>query len=317
MLPALARRAARGGISTQPPRRCVAYKAPLRDIQFLLHEVNDSRKHYAALHKSGGALATPETVQMIIDEAAKFAEQELAPINEGGDRVGCKQTGPNAVATPPGFKAAYDTFVEGGWQGISFPEKWGGAGMPISLSLIQSDMLATANFTWTMYPGLSKGAINTLLLHGSDALQAKYMKKLVSGEWTGTMCLTEPHCGSDLAQVSTAAKPLGGGKYALTGTKIFISCGEHDLTSNILHCVLARLPDAPPGIKGISLFAVPKYKVAEDGSLTTELNGATVGRIEHKMGCHGSSTCELNFDGSVGELIGQPNKGMSHMFTFM
>lgn len=189
--------------------------------------------------------------------------------------------------------------------------------MPVSLSLFQSEMTGTANWTWTMYPGLSKGAINTILAHGSDLLQKKYLPKLVSGEWTGTMCLTEPHCGSDLAQVSTEAKPTGDGKYSISGTKIFISCGEHDMTSNIVHCVLARLPGAPPGIKGISLFSVPKFKITDDGKLTDELNGATVGRIEHKMGCHGSSTCELNFDRSVGELIGTAHKGMSHMFTFI
>ena len=300
--------------------RGLAYKAPMREMQFLLHEVHDSGKHYAKLTKSGGANATPDTVQMIIDESAKFAENELAPINEGADRVGCKQTGPNTVITPPGFKAAYEQFVAGGWQGLTFPEKWGGQGMPNSLALIQSEMTATANWTWTMYPGLSKGAINTLLAHGSEPLQKKFLPKLVTGEWTGTMCLTEPHCGSDLAQVSTKAVPIAGepGKYAISGTKIFISCGEHDFTDNIVHCVLARLPDAPPGIKGISLFAVPKVKVDESGALLPgQLNKATVGRIEHKMGCHGSSTCELNFDGAVGELIGTAHKGMSHMFTFI
>ena len=227
---------------------------------------------------------------------------------------------PPPPAANPSYLAAperYEKFKEGGWQGLACPEKWGGQGMPISLSLFQSEVTATANWTWTMYPGLSKGAINTILAHGNDALQAKYLPRLVSGEWTGTMCLTEPHCGSDLAQVSTEAVPTADGKYAISGTKIFISCGEHDMTSNIVHCVLARLPGAPPGIKGISLFAVPKFKVGEDGTLTDQLNGATVGRIEHKMGCHGSSTCELIFDRSVGELIGTPHKGMSHMFTFI
>ena len=312
-----AARAAARSAAAPAPARGVAYKAPLRDIQFLLHEVHDARAHFAALPLSGGTNATPDTVQMIIEESAKFAENELAPINEGGDRVGCSHTGPNAVATPPGFKEAYAQFVAGGWQGLTFPEKWGGQGMPNSLALVQSDMTAAANWTWTMYPGLSKGAINTILAHGSAALQAKYLPRLVSGEWTGTMCLTEPHCGSDLAQVATAARPLGGGRYAITGTKIFISCGEHDLTGNIVHCVLARLPDAPPGIKGISLFAVPKFKLGDDGTLTPTLNGVSVGRIEDKMGCHGSSTCELNFEGAEGELIGTAHKGMSHMFTFI
>jgi len=306
----------RAGLATQHARG-MAYKAPMREMQFLLNEVYDSEKHYEKMEKSGGHTATPDMVDMILQESAKFAENELAPINEGADRVGCKQVGPNEVTTPPGFKDAYLKFVEGGWQGLSFPEEFGGQGMPNSLALIQSEITSTANWTWTMFPGLSKGAINTLISHGDKLVQSKYLDKLVSGEWTGTMCLTEPHCGSDLAQVSTKAVPTDDGKYKISGTKIFISCGEHDFTDNILHCVLARLPDAPPGIKGISLFAVPKFKVEDDGTLTDVLNGATIGRIEEKMGCHGSPTCEINFEDSIGELIGTPNKGMSHMFTFI
>mmetsp|Transcript_6548 Transcript_6548/g.12077 ORF Transcript_6548/g.12077 Transcript_6548/m.12077 type:complete len:639 (+) Transcript_6548:86-2002(+) len=306
----------RAGLATQHARG-MAYKAPMREMQFLLNEVYDSEKHYEKMEKSGGHTATPDMVDMILQESAKFAENELAPINEGADRVGCKQVGPNEVTTPPGFKDAYLKFVEGGWQGLSFPEEFGGQGMPNSLALIQSEITSTANWTWTMFPGLSKGAINTLISHGDKLVQSKYLEKLVSGEWTGTMCLTEPHCGSDLAQVSTKAVPTDDGKYKISGTKIFISCGEHDFTDNILHCVLARLPDAPPGIKGISLFAVPKFKVEDDGTLTDVLNGATIGRIEEKMGCHGSPTCEINFEDSIGELIGTPNKGMSHMFTFI
>mmetsp|Transcript_4903 Transcript_4903/g.12542 ORF Transcript_4903/g.12542 Transcript_4903/m.12542 type:complete len:640 (+) Transcript_4903:55-1974(+) len=319
MLSKLAIRGGRGAISRQAPRgtRGIAYKAPLREVQFLLNEVNDSEKHYEKMVRSGGPNATPDMVQMILEESAKFAENELAPLNEGADKVGCVQKGPNEVITPPGFKEAYAQFVEGGWQGLSFPEEFGGQGMPTSLALVQSEMTATANWTWTMFPGLSKGAINTLIAHGDDLVKSKYLAKLVSGEWTGTMCLTEPHCGSDLAQVATKAEPIEGGKYKISGTKIFISCGEHDFTDNILHCVLARLPDAPPGIKGISLFAVPKFTVEDDGTLTDKLNGATIGRIESKMGCHGSPTCEINFDGAVGELIGTPHKGMSHMFTFI
>jgi len=298
-------------------RRGMAYKAPLRDMQFLLNEVNDSAAHYEKLKHSGGDQATPDMVDMILQESAKFSENELAPLNEASDRIGCKQTGPNTVITPPGFKDAYLNFVAGGWQGLSFPEKYGGQGLPNSLALFQSELTATANWTWTMFPGLSKGAINTLLAHGDELVSEKYLHKLISGEWTGTMCLTEPHCGSDLAQVSTKAEPIGNGKYKITGTKIFISCGEHDFTDNILHCVLARLPNAPAGIKGISLFSVPKFKVEDDGTLTSVLNGATIGRIEDKMGCHGSPTCEINFDGSIGELIGTENRGMNHMFTFI
>lgn len=293
------------------------YVAPMRDMMFLLNEVHDSEKHFAALPKTGGESATPDMVEAILSESAKFAENELAPINETADSVGCVQKGPHEVVTPPGFKAAYESFVAGGWQGLSFPEEFGGQGLPASMGLFQSEITSTANWTWTMYPGLSKGAINTLLAHGDDLVKSKYMEKLVTGEWTGTMCLTEPHCGSDLGQVSTKAVPTADGKYKISGTKIFISCGEHDFTDNIIHCVLARLPDAPPGIKGISLFSVPKMKVNDDGTLTDEYNGVVVGRIENKMGCHGSSTCELLFEEAVGELVGTPNKGMRHMFTFI
>uniref|UniRef100_A0A7S3PLQ9 Acyl-CoA dehydrogenase n=1 Tax=Aplanochytrium stocchinoi TaxID=215587 RepID=A0A7S3PLQ9_9STRA len=292
------------------------YQAPMREIQFLMNEVNDFQEHYKKLEKTNGEQATPDMVDMILEEMAKFSENELAPLNEGADRVGCKQLGPNEVVTPPGFKEAYKNFIEGGWVGLSFPEEYGGQGLPQSLGLFQAELTATANWTWTMFPGLSKGAINTLISHGTDELKAKYLEKLVSGEWTGTMCLTEPQCGSDLGQVSTKAEPIGDGKYKITGTKIFISCGEHDFTDNILHCVLARLPDAPEGTKGISLFAVPKKTVNDDGSLG-DLNKATIGRIEDKMGCHGSPTCEINFDNSIGELIGTPNRGLNHMFTFI
>jgi len=297
--------------------RAMSYAAPLRDMKFQLDEVRSSEEHYKKVPKTGGEGATPDMVDMILQESARFAENELHPCNESADRIGCKQEGPNTVKTPPGFKEAYQTFVEGGWQGLSFPEKWGGQGLPSSLALLQSEITSTANWTWTMFPGLSKGAINTLLAHGDDLVQSKYLEKLVSGEWTGTMCLTEPHCGSDLAQVATKAVPTDNGKYKISGTKIFISCGEHDMVDNIVHCVLARLPDAPPGIKGISLFAVPKFKVNDDGTLTDQLNGATVGRIENKMGCHGSPTCELIFEDAEGELLGVPHKGMRQMFTFI
>jgi len=197
------------------------------------------------------------------------------------------------------------------------PEQYGGQGLPPSLYMFVGEMLATANFTWTMFPGLSQGAFNTIALHASPELKDKFLPPLVSGEWTGTMCLTEPHCGSDLAQVSSKATPLGDGSYSITGTKIFISCGEHDMVPNIVHCVLARLPDAPPGIKGISLFLVPKIQVADDMSLASEFNGCNIGRIEDKLGCHGSPTCEINFENAVGYLIGEPNKGMRQMFTFI
>mmetsp|Transcript_3840 Transcript_3840/g.4662 ORF Transcript_3840/g.4662 Transcript_3840/m.4662 type:complete len:639 (+) Transcript_3840:170-2086(+) len=292
------------------------YQAPMREIQFLMNEVNDFQGHYQKLEKTNGEQATPDMVDMILEEMGKFSENELAPLNEVADQEGCKHLGPNEVITPPGFKEAYQNFIEGGWVGLSFPEEYGGQGLPQSLGLFQAELTASANWTWTMFPGLSKGAINTLISHGSDDLKKKYLEKLISGEWTGTMCLTEPQCGSDLGQVSTKAEPTGDGKYKITGTKIFISCGEHDFTDNILHCVLARLPDAPPGTKGISLFAVPKRKVNADGS-AGDLNNASIGRIEDKMGCHGSPTCEINFEDAEGELIGTPNKGLNHMFTFI
>lgn len=288
------------------------YTAPMQEMKFLLNDVYDVESHYKSLKMEGAESATPEMVDMILNEMAKFSENTLAPLNWTADAEGCVQTGPNEVKTPTGFKEAYDEFAAGGWQGLSYPEEYGGQGLPTSLAVFSSEMCATANWAWTMYPGLSKGAINTIMVNGSEALKEKYMEKMVAGEWTGTMCLTEPQCGSDLNQVKTKAEPIGDGKFKITGTKIFISCGEHDLTENIVHCVLARLPGAPAGTRGISLFAVPKRDLE-----TGELNGAPIGRIEDKMGCHGSSTCEINFEGAVGELIGTENKGMSHMFTFI
>lgn len=292
------------------------YKAPLQEVAFLANDVYNIQDHYKELKVTGGQEATAETVDFILEEMGRFCEQELAPLNESGDTHGCKHVDAHTVNVPPGFKEAYDTFTEGGWQGLSYPEEYGGQGMPYSLALMSTEMAATANWTWTMYPGLSKGAINTILSHGTDELKEKYLPPLVSGEWTGTMCLTEPQCGSDLAQVTTRAEPQGDGTYKITGTKIFISCGDHDMVDNIIHCVLARLPGAPPGTKGISLFLVPKRKVNDDGS-NGDLNGVNIGRIEDKMGCHGSSTCEINFEDAEGFLIGTENRGLNHMFTFI
>jgi len=313
----LARVGARAAFAQPAHVRTLAYQVNLRDMNFQISEVRDIDGHYKKLESTGGQNADPDMVQAILEESRKFAENELAPINEGGDRVGCKHEGPNDVKLPPGFKEAYASWVEGGWQGLSIPEEYGGQGLPNSLSLLQSEMTCTANWSWSMLPGLSKGAINTVMEHGDDLTKGKYLEKLVSGEWSGTMCLTEPQCGSDLAQVATKAEPIGNGKYKVSGTKIFISEGEHDATSNIVHCVLARLPDAPPGIKGISLFSVPKFKVKDDGTLLDEVNGVTVGRIEDKSGCHGSPTCELIFDNAEGEMLATPNKGMRAMFTFI
>ena len=290
---------------------------PLRDMRFLLFEVHGITKHYEALAANGdNETCDAETIDMIMDATASLCTNELAPINAAADRDGCVRVDGNHVKTPPGFKDAYNLYAESGWQALSFPEKYGGQGLPLSLSLIQSEMIAAANWTWLMFPGLSKGCINTLLAHGSEELKDAWLPPLLSGEFTGTMCLTEPQCGSDLGQITTRAVPQPDGSYKLVGTKIFISCGEHDLVDNIVHCVLARLPDAPEGTKGISLFLVPKRLVEEDSSVG-QLNGVSVSRIEDKMGCHGSPTCQLEFDDATGWLIGQPNRGLNHMFTFI
>jgi len=292
------------------------YTAPLKDMKFLINDVYNFPEIYKEQKKIGGLNATPEMIDSVLEETAKFAQNVLAPIVVSGDKEGCKYVDKHTIITPPGFKDAYKLFVEGGWQGLSYPEEYGGQNMPPSMSIFQSDIVAGANWTWTMYPGLSKGAINTIRAHGNEALKNKYMTRMVSGEWTGTMCLTEPQCGSDLAQVSTRATKNPDGSYKISGTKIFISCGDHDFTDNIVHCVLARLPDAPAGTKGISLFAVPKRLINADGSVG-EKNGVSIDRIENKMGCHGSSTCQVNFEEAWGELIGTENKGMNHMFTFI
>jgi alkylation response protein AidB-like acyl-CoA dehydrogenase len=290
-----------------------AYKAPLRDMRFLMNEVLDYPAHYATLPNGGEA--TPEMVDAILEGAATLCEEVLAPLNASGDKEGCKlQDG--VVTTPKGFKEAYAEFVAGGWQGLSFPTQYGGQGLPASLNLFKTEMMGTANWSFAMYPGLTIGCINTIMQYGTDAQKSQYLPKLVSGEWTGTMCLTEPQCGTDLAQVKTKAEPQADGTYALSGTKIFISAGEHDLAENIVHIVLARLPDAPAGTKGISLFIVPKFIVSADGAVGAR-NPVVCGSIEHKMGINANATCLLNFDGAVGYMISEPNKGLEAMFTFM
>ena len=289
------------------------YKAPLRDMRFLMNEVLDYPAHYASL--PNGKDADPEMVDAILDGAAQLCEDVLAPLNHSGDIEGCHFEN-GAVTTPKGFKQAYQQFVEGGWQGLSFPTEFGGQGLPMSLNLFKSEMMGTANWSFAMYPGLSVGCINTLMQYGSKKQKAQYIPKLVAGEWAGTMCLTEPQCGTDLAQVKTRAVPQKGGSYKITGTKIFISAGEHDLTENIVHIVLARLPDAPEGTRGISLFVVPKFKVKADGTLG-ERNAVNCGSIEHKMGIRASSTAVLNFDEAEGFMVFEPNRGLEAMFTFM
>ena len=291
----------------------LTYKAPLRDIKFLINDVFDFQTHYKDL--SNGENADPETVDMILQGFADFAENVLSPLYQPADAEGCHFKD-GVVTTPAGFKEAYDQFVEGGWQGISYPEQYGGMNLPMSMNLIKSEMMGTANWPWAMYPGLTTGCINTLLQYGTDEQKDLYLPKLVEGTWSGTMCLTEPQCGTDLGQVKTKAEPQEDGTYKVSGTKIFISSGEHDLTDNIIHIVLARLPGAPEGTRGISLFIVPKFIPTEDGE-AGERNGVSCGSIEHKMGISSSSTCVLNFDGATAYMIGEPNKGLKAMFTFM
>ncbi|WP_043316818.1 acyl-CoA dehydrogenase C-terminal domain-containing protein [Microbulbifer sp. HZ11] len=287
-------------------------KIPLRDMRFAMRELLNWDQHYAAL---GYEDASPDVVDAILEEGAKFCENVLAPINQIGDQQGCTWKD-GEVTTPDGFKEAYQQFVEAGWPSLPHKVEHGGQGLPPSLGTILSEMVGTANWSWGMYPGLSHGAMNTLEAHGTDAQKETYLTKLVEGTWTGTMCLTEPHCGTDLGILRSKAEPNDDGSYAISGTKIFISAGEHDMAENIVHIVLARLPDAPAGTKGISLFIVPKFLPNADGSVG-ERNGVTCGSLEHKMGIHGNATAVLNFDGAKGFLIGPPNKGLNCMFTFM
>ena len=289
------------------------YKAPLRDIRFVIDEVLDSGAVYQSL--PGYEEATPDLMSAIIEEGAKFAEGVLSPLNQSGDEEGCTWS-EDGVKTPAGFPEAYRQFVENGWPSLSADPEFGGQGMPNMLGIVINEMVGTANWSWLMYPGLSHGCIKTLEAHGSDDQKARYLPKLIAGEWTGTMCLTESQCGSDLGLLRTKAEPQADGSYAITGTKIFISAGEHDMAENIVHIVLARLPDAPEGTKGISLFVVPKFNVSADGSLG-ERNAVHCASIEKKMGIKASATCVMNFDGATGYLIGEPNRGLNLMFTFM
>jgi len=289
------------------------YKAPLRDMKFLLNEVFEVEQHYQQL--PGFEEATPDVIDAILEEGAKFSERVLSPLNQVGDQQGC-QFDEGVVTTPEGFKSAYQQFVEAGWPSLPHKPQWGGQGLPESLGIVINEMIGTANWSWSMYPGLSHGAMATLDEHGTEVQKQTYLTKLISGEWTGTMCLTESHCGTDLGMLRTRAEPQADGSYALTGTKIFISAGEHDMAGNIVHIVLARLPDAPEGTKGISLFIVPKFLPNDEGGIGAR-NQVACGAIEHKMGIHGNATCVMNFDGATGFLIGEPNRGLNCMFTFM
>ena len=291
------------------------YKAPLREMRFVLHEmlgVGDLAK------LPGYQDATPDIIDAILEEAAKFCENELQPLNLSGDQEGCTYEN-GVVRTPKGFKEAYDTFTKSGWTALSCNPKYGGQGLPHVIGLVVNEMICSANMSFGMYPGLSHGAYNALELHASAELKDLYLPKLVDGSWAGTMCLTEPQCGTDLGLIRTKAEPDGNGAYKITGTKIFISAGEHDLTENILHLVLARLPDAPSGIRGISLFLVPKFLPKQENGKTVAgpSNGVACGSIEHKMGIKASSTAVINFDEAKGWLVGLPHKGMRHMFTMM
>jgi len=291
-----------------------AYKAPLADQRFALFDLLGAEAIYERL---GFHNASRETCDAVLDEAARFTETVIAPLNAVGDEHGCeydKATGD--VKTPPGFKDAYIAFSEAGWTGLTGPESAGGQDMPESLGAAVKEMLDASNLAWSNFSLLSHGVIEALKQHGEDWQREVFLRPLIDGGWTGTMCLTESHAGSDLGLLKTRAEPRDDGTYAITGTKIFITAGEHDFTDNIIHLVLARLPDAPPGTKGISLFIVPKVKVARDGTMG-ERNRVPFGPTEHTMGIHGSPTCVINFDGAEGYLIGQANKGLMAMFTMM
>ena len=290
-----------------------SYQAPVEDTLFLLNDVLGIHRH---ANLPGFAEASPDVVEAVLGEGGKLAAEVFSPLNLSGDREGCTRREDGSVATPKGFKAAYDAYATGGWMGLSVPEEFGGQGLPHVLNTAMQEFVSGANLALSMYPGLTQGAIAALLVHGSDEQKTTYLPKMVEGAWTGTMNLTEPHCGTDLGLLKTRAVPNEDGSYSLTGTKIFISAGEHDLSENIVHLVIARIEGAPSGTKGISLFVVPKFLVNADGSLG-ERNAVTCGSIEHKMGIHGNSTCVMNYDGAKGWLVGEANRGLNAMFVMM
>lgn len=289
------------------------YKAPLDTVNFLLHDVIGTKRltdlpRFAEVNR--------ELMEAILEAAGTFMAEELFPLNVGGDTVGCKWDNGDVIP-PPGFKDAYKKYTEMGWSGLSAPTEFGGQGLPTVLNTLAGEFLASSNLSFSLYPGLTQGAISAVLHHGNDALKQKFLANMISGKWTGTMNLTEPQAGTDLAILRTKAEDNGDGTFAITGTKIYISCGEHDCSDNIIHLVLARLPDAPAGVKGISLFIVPKFWVNDDGSQESKKNNLTCGSIEHKMGLHGSPTCVMHYDKARGYLVGDAHKGLRAMFTMM
>ena len=289
------------------------YQAPLRDMRFVLHELLGAEREFAAL--PGFEDATRDLIDPILEEAAKLCENVMLPLNRVGDQEGCTWED-GEVRTPSGFRDAYRAYVEGGWGGLTCHPEFGGQGLPHTLSVFVEEMLQSSNLAFALYAGLTHGACIAIDLHADEALRRRYLPKLVDGTWSGVMCLTESHCGTDLGLLRTRAEPAGDGRYRVTGTKIFITGGEHDLSENIVHLVLARMPDAPEGVKGISMFLVPKYLANEDGS-RGERNAVHCGSIEHKMGINGASTCVMNYEGAIGYLIGEPHCGLRAMFSMM
>lgn len=289
------------------------YKAPVNDTLFILNDVLNIDRYN---NLPGFEDATPDMIEAIVGEAAKLAEEQLFPINLSGDQEGCKRHDDGTVTVPKGFKEAYDAYCQGGWLGLAVPAEFGGQGLPYTLHTAVGEYMSSANMALMMYPGLTQGAIAAIHVHGTDEQKQTYLPKMVEGTWSGTMNLTEPHCGTDLGLLRTKAVPNGDGTYKISGQKIFISAGEHTMSENIIHLVLARIEGAPEGTKGISLFIVPKFMVGDDGSVGAR-NGVSCGAIEHKMGIHGNSTCVMNYDEATGYLIGAENKGLAAMFVMM